>query len=117
MEVAAWLRSLGLECYEKQFQDNAIDANVLFDLTDADLERMGVILGHRKRLLKVIAAAREQRLGSPQLQHDQPSQLVAPPSSERRQVAVLFADMVGYTRLSTEVDAEELHILMGEVFN
>jgi class 3 adenylate cyclase/tetratricopeptide (TPR) repeat protein len=117
MEVAAWLKSLGLECYERQFQDNAIDADVLYDLTEADLERMGVLLGHRKRLLKAIAAAREQGIGSSQLQDDQPPRLVAPPSSERRQVAVLFADMVGYTRLSTEMDAEELHTLMGQMFN
>ncbi len=55
MDIAAWLRRLGLEQYEQTFRDNAIDAEVLPDLTDADLEKLGMLLGHRKRLLKAIA--------------------------------------------------------------
>ena len=53
--LAAWLRDLGLERYEQAFCDNAIDAEVLPTLTDADLEKLGVLLGHRRRLLKAIA--------------------------------------------------------------
>ena len=52
MDVGSWLRSLGLEQYEALFRDNAVDAEVLVELTDTDLEQLGVLLGHRKRLLK-----------------------------------------------------------------
>ena len=55
MDIAAWLQRLGLGQYEQTFRDNAIDAEVLPDLTDADLQQLGVLLGHRKRLLKAIA--------------------------------------------------------------
>ncbi|TIV89341.1 MAG: hypothetical protein E5V78_01470, partial [Mesorhizobium sp.] len=55
MDIAAWLRRLGLEHYEQALRDNAIDAEVLPELTDADLQQLGVLLGHRKRLLKAIA--------------------------------------------------------------
>ena len=56
MDVAVWLRGLGLEQYEALFRENDIDAEVLSDLTDGDLEKIGVSFGHRKRLLKAIAA-------------------------------------------------------------
>jgi hypothetical protein len=56
MDVGSWLRSLGLGQYEALFRENDIDAEVLGDLTDADLEKLGVTPGHRKRLLKAIAA-------------------------------------------------------------
>ena len=56
MDVAVWLRGLGLQRYEALFRENDIDAEVLSDLTDGDLEKIGVSLGHRKRLLKAVAA-------------------------------------------------------------
>jgi hypothetical protein len=55
MDMASWLRSLGLEQYEATFRDNAIDDSVLPDLTDQDLEKLGVLLGHRRKLLRAIA--------------------------------------------------------------
>ena len=55
MDVGEWLRSLGLGQYEAAFRDNGVDADVLPDLSDADLEKLGVLLGHRRRLLKAIA--------------------------------------------------------------
>ena len=55
MDVASWLRSLGLEQYEAVFRENAIDVGVLPDLTDQDLEKLGVLLGHRRKLLRTIA--------------------------------------------------------------
>ena len=58
MDITGWLRGLGLERYEEAFRENAIDAEVLPELTDADLERLGVLLGHRKRLLKAITELR-----------------------------------------------------------
>ena len=59
MDVGAWLRSLGLERYEALFRENDIDAEILGDLIDADLEKLGVTLGHRKRLLRAIATLGE----------------------------------------------------------
>ena len=56
MDIEKWLHGLGLQQYVTAFRDNAIDAEVLPELTDADLEKLGVLLGHRKRLLKAIAA-------------------------------------------------------------
>ena len=61
MDIGAWLRGLGLEQYETLFRENDIDAEVLSDLTDGDLEKLGVTLGHRKRLLKAIARSRRDR--------------------------------------------------------
>ena len=55
MDVGDWLRGLGLGQYETAFRDNGVDAVVLSDLTDSDLEKLGVVLGHRNRLLKAIA--------------------------------------------------------------
>ena len=55
MDVASWLRSLGLEQYEAVFRENAIDVSVLPDVTDQDLEKLGVLLGHRRKLLRAIA--------------------------------------------------------------
>ncbi|GAG08025.1 unnamed protein product, partial [marine sediment metagenome] len=55
MDIVLWLRSLGLEKYEAVFRENEIDADVLPELTELDLEKLGVPLGHRKRLLKAIA--------------------------------------------------------------
>ena len=54
MDVASWLRSLGLEKYEQAFREGEIDADILPELTDQDLEKLGIPLGHRKRLLKAI---------------------------------------------------------------
>ena len=56
MDLGGWLRSLGLEQYEPVFRENEIDSEVLSELTESDLEKLGLPLGHRKRLLKAIAA-------------------------------------------------------------
>jgi hypothetical protein len=56
MNIGGWLRSLGLEQYEAAFHANAVDADVLRDLTDQDLKKLGVLLGHRRKLLWAIAA-------------------------------------------------------------
>ena len=57
MDLGSWLRSLGLERYEAAFRDNAIAADVLRELTDQDLEKIGVLLGDRRRLLRAIATS------------------------------------------------------------
>src|SRR5437879_13660843 len=60
VDIAEWLHSLGVERYEKQFRDNAIDLETLPELSGADLEKLGVLLGHRKRMLRAIAALRAE---------------------------------------------------------
>ena len=115
MDVAAWLRGLGLERYTTLFRDHAIDADVLPELSDADLEKLGVPLGHRKKLLRAIAALRTTPAAT-----EPPSGPGGPPpelEGERRQVTVLFADLAGYTALSRELDAEEVHALLERFFD
>jgi class 3 adenylate cyclase len=107
MEVAAWLKSLGLEQYARAFADNDVDSALLGQLTDADLKELGVTsLGHRKKLLTAIAAR-----GATASVIPEPT--VDIPSGERRQVTILFADLCGFTALSQSLDPEELHDLVG----
>src|SRR6266436_1744257 len=107
MDLGGWLRSLGLEQYEAAFRENAIDDTVLRDLTEDHLREIGIPLGARLKLLKAIAAldARAEAVG--------PMADVAPPDSsidgaERRQVTVMFSDLVGSTALSARMDPEDL---------
>src|SRR5271157_5460561 len=112
MDVGDWLRSLRLGQYDALFRENEIDAEVLFELTDADLEKFGVPFGHRKRLLKAIA-----KLGTaaPRLPEEPPAPPQPPPQSgaERRHLAVLFCDLVGSTGISAALDAEDWRDLVG----
>jgi class 3 adenylate cyclase/tetratricopeptide (TPR) repeat protein len=116
MDVAAWLRGLGLEQYEPAFRKNEVDAEVLPDLTESDLTTMGLPVGPRRKLLKAIAALREGGLPSPA--PEQPSERQTPaaaPSSEaeRRQLTVMFCDLVGSTELSARLDPEDLREVIG----
>src|SRR6516165_7124835 len=109
MDVGGWLRGLGLGQYEALFRANEIDADVLPELTDLDLKELGVPLGHRKRLLRAISG-----LGAPGTLAETsaaPSALTgAKPQdgAERRQLTVMFCDLVGSTALSVRFDPEEL---------
>jgi hypothetical protein len=107
MELGAWLRSLGLEQYEATFRENAIDADLLHKLTDDHLREIGVQLGARLKLLKAIGAL------APHAEPISPTLAVAPAGSpadtaERRQVTVMFSDLVGSTALSVRMDPEDL---------
>ena len=105
MDIDSWLRGIGLEQYAQTFRDNAIDADVLRDLTDEHLRELGLPLGARLKLLRAVAAlsAGEQTPASPE---------VTPPATrtdaERRQVTVMFSDLVGSTALSARMDPEDL---------
>jgi class 3 adenylate cyclase/tetratricopeptide (TPR) repeat protein len=107
MDVGAWLKAQGLGQYARAFSENDIDFAVLSQLTDGDLRELGVTsLGHRKRLLTAIAASSTTvlPLAAP---------VVSTPSSERRQVTILFADLCEFTALSQSIDPEELRDLVG----
>ena len=111
MDVGGWLRRLGLEQYEAAFRENEVDDTVLPSLTAQDLKDLGVgFVGHRRKLLDAIAALRaEARVSTPlsnaSLETDKPGKDTA----ERRQVTVMFADVVGSTALSARMDPEDLH--------
>ena len=108
MDIAAWLRGLSFERYAEAFRDNAIELEVLPELTEADLEKIGVLLGHRKIMLKAIAALRRQALQS--LPEFAPA---VPAEVERRQLTIMFCDLVGSTPLSTRLDPEDLREVTG----
>jgi len=103
-QIADWLNRLGLGQYAQRFADSDIDPSVLRDLTDQDLEKIGVSLGHRKRILRAISELDEG--GSA----PEPSRWI---EAERRQLTVMFADLVGSTALSTRLDPEELRDVIG----
>src|SRR5690348_10726708 len=102
MDVAAWLRGLGLERYEAAFRDNEIDWEALPKLRAEDLKDLGVVLGsHRRKLLDAIAAL--QNDVSPVAEA-----AVTASTAERRQLTVMFCDLVGSTALSARLDPEDL---------
>jgi class 3 adenylate cyclase len=110
MDVVVWLRSLGLGQYEAVFRENEIDETVLPGLTAEDLKELGVsALGHRRKLLDAIAALRADSNASPTATPG-PAAADASPrdTAERRQVTVMFSDLVGSTALSGRMDPEDL---------
>ena len=111
MDVGAWLRGLGLGQYEGTFRDSEIAADILPELTETDLEKLGLPLGPRKRILKAI-----QNLGDA----DKTSEAASPArpepardTAERRQLTVMFCDLVGSTALSAQLDPEDLSSVIG----
>ena len=110
MDLGAWLRSLGLDQCETLFRENDIDVEVLSDLTDGDLEKIGVSLGHRKRLLKAVAALAGPALAPPTTNMSIP---LAADAAERRQLTVMFCDLVGSTALSARLDPEDVREVIG----
>src|SRR5258705_29803 len=110
MDVGGWLRRLGLEQYEAAFRENEIDDKVLPRLTAEDLKDLGVgIVGHRRKLLDAIAALRADA-SAKALPPDAvaATDLTAKDTAERRQVTVMFSDLVGSTALSARMDPEDL---------
>lgn len=110
-DVGAWLEELKLGQYAQTFAENNIDQDLVFELTEEDLERLGIAsLGHRKRLLKEIAALRSQGTTEERPKAAGPSAGAAQVGAEgeRRQLTVMFCDLVGSTELSAELDPEDL---------
>jgi class 3 adenylate cyclase len=112
MDIGGWLKGLGLERYEQAFRDNEINWAVLPKLTADDLRDIGVVaVGHRRMLLEAIAA-----LG-PSAATKTPTAAVSDVSAaaeaERRQLTVMFCDLVGSTPLSTRFDPEDLREIVG----
>ena len=112
MDIVVWLRSLGLAKYEAIFRENDIDETVLLTLTAEDLKELGVTsFAHRRKLVDAIAALRSDGgRKAPSVDAETPSAPSAPPEdrAERRQVTVMFSDLVGSTALSGRMDPEDL---------
>jgi class 3 adenylate cyclase len=112
MELRDWLRRLGLDQYEAAFRRNEIDEAILPKLTAEDLKDLGVsIVGHRRKFLEAIAALRTDEGGKPSSVDEASTSRsgVGPEDrAERRQVTVMFSDLVGTTALSGRMDPEDL---------
>ena len=107
--IAEWLASIGLGEYAQRFGENAIDLSVLRDLTEQDLKDLGVLLGHRRKMLRAIA-----ELKGDVLRTSQAGTKPAPrDGAERRQLTVMFCDLVGSSALSARLDPEDLRVVIG----
>ena len=104
-QIADWLEKLGMSEYAQRFAENDIDTSVLRDLTDQDLKELGVSLGHRRKMLRAIAGLASAAPTSPQPALTEPK---PQDTAERRQVTVMFSDLVGSTALSARMDPEDL---------
>ena len=105
-QIADWLKKLGMSEYAERFAENKIDVSVLRHLTDQDLKEIGVPLGHRRKMLAAIG-----ELGGTTPASTEPvagAQPKAQDAAERRQVTVMFSDLVGSTALSARMDPEDL---------
>src|SRR5262245_35633955 len=116
MDLGVWLRNLGLAQYEAKFRENAIDASVLHDLTEDHLREMGLPLGARLKLLKAINSL------APGAEPVSPAPHIASASqpadaAERRQVTVMFSDLVGSMALSARMDPEDLREVIAAYHN
>src|SRR5262250_760517 len=111
-DIATWLQGLGLERYVAAFRDNEIDWEVLPRLTSEDLREIGVAaIGHRRKLLDAIAAlGASAPTAAVRAAVSDPS---APAEAERRQLSVMFGDLVGSTALSARLDPEDLRAVIG----
>jgi class 3 adenylate cyclase/predicted ATPase/energy-coupling factor transporter ATP-binding protein EcfA2 len=121
--VSAWLESLGLDRYQEAFQQHAITWDVLPELHDDDLLSMGVLLGHRKRLLRAIAqlspSETDDHAAAPATaaSNDIPPSSAARDQAERRQLTVMFCDLVGSTALARRLDPEDLQDMIRRFLN
>jgi class 3 adenylate cyclase/predicted ATPase len=108
-QIADWLQKLGLGQYAKRFAENDINFAVLPDLTDQDLKELGVAsLGHRRQLLRAITELKDSVEGTRKPSIEDIAPIAPHDTAERRQVTVMFSDLVGSTALSARMDPEDL---------
>ena len=108
-QIADWLQNLGLGQYAQRFAENDINFAILADLTDQDLQEIGVTsLGHRRQLLRAITELKGGETGTPKPATEYIAPVTPHDTAERRQVTVMFADLVGSTALSAHMDPEDL---------
>ena len=110
-QIADWLERLGMSEYAERFAENRIDFSVLPDLTDQDLEKLGVALGDRRKMLRAISNLEAAEKSAPAIAAAATASAVPVglhDTAERRQVTVMFSDLVGSTALSARMDPEDL---------
>jgi SAM (Sterile alpha motif) domain-containing protein len=100
-QIGDWLEKLGMSEYAQRFAANDIDISVLRHLTDQDLKELGVSLGHRRKMLAAISEFAAATATEPKVFEPEPKPQEA---AERRQVTVMFSDLVGSTALSVRMD-------------
>src|SRR5499426_3952156 len=103
-EIADWLEKLGMSEYAQSFAEHRIDVSVLRHLTDQDLKDIGIPLGHRRKILAAIGELTGTAPATPKFAGTEPGADAA----ERRQITVMFSDLVGSTALSARMDPEDL---------
>ena len=116
-QIADWLEKLGMSEYTEQFAENDIDLSVLVDLTDQDLKELGVASsGHRRKLLRAIADFEAIQKSAPAVAVAAAAPAAPRPldTAERRQLTVMFCDLVGSTALSARLDPEDMREIVGE---
>ena len=106
-DVAEWLASLDLGEYAQRFAENGIDLSVICDLTENDLKELGVLLGHRRKMLRAIAELQRAGGSTPQMAIELGRERV-----ERRQLTVMFCDLVGSSALAAQLDPEDMRQVM-----
>jgi class 3 adenylate cyclase len=104
-QIAEWLQKLGMSEYAERFAENGIDISVLPYLTDQDLKDIGVLLGHRRKILAAISELTDAPAKPEPVVEAQPR---PQETAERRQVTVMFSDLVGSTALAARMDPEDL---------
>jgi class 3 adenylate cyclase/tetratricopeptide (TPR) repeat protein len=109
-QIADWLKKLGMSEYTDRFAEERIEIDVLPELTDQDLERLGIPLGHRRRMLRAIRELGNSPPASFQTAATEPTRR---DHAERRQLTVMFCDLVGSTALSARLDPEDLRSIIG----
>jgi class 3 adenylate cyclase/predicted ATPase len=115
-QIAGWLEQLGLRQYAPRFAENDINFSILSDLTDQDLKELGVSsLGHRRQLLRAIAELNSVEKGAPKLALATAAPVTPQPhdAAERRQLTIMFVDLVGSTALSAQFDPEDMREIVG----
>src|SRR5499426_2913180 len=112
MDVGGWLRNIGLGQYSPVFIENAIDSDVLQDLTEGDLEKLGIPLGDRKRLIRAIRALLASSATASTIsgvgEDAQSARPRVAAAAERRHLTVMICDLVGSTALSGRLDPEDM---------
>jgi class 3 adenylate cyclase len=127
-QIADWLKKLGLPGYGERFAENGIDISVLPHLTDQDLKDMGVLLGHRRKMLTAIGELSSNPVGAPAPAAGTPTGRAAIPTvspiapaaeaaGERRYLTVMFCDLVDSTGIAAKLDAEEWRDLVNAYLN
>ncbi|MGH8630609.1 MAG: adenylate/guanylate cyclase domain-containing protein, partial [Burkholderiales bacterium] len=112
--IRQWLADLGLEQYVASFERNDVDMSVLPALSETDLEKLGISLGHRKRILLALQSCSSPQSSAPSPANERRERAVESLTAEgeRRQVTVLFCDLVGSTALSSRLDPEEYRSIL-----